>query len=367
MSEPRIHCLLSPKEEFSYTGAGAQSLKIMQTSKHSRYRSSITVFGKPTASPFPDVAFESLQPFWPAIFGDKMGLTRSYARAVSAAPPDLIECFNRPALALWLAERFPTVPVTVYIGNDPLTKGGAKTVAQRQRLAKKLAGIFFVSEYVYNRFMDGLDVPASNVKVLRTGIERPSALPPAKEKTIVFVGRMAPIKGALELAQALCSVLRRHPDWNAYLIGARWFKTSTDLTAYETRVKEAADSCPNIHVTGFLPNTDVRAHLRRAAISVVPSNWEEPFARTALEGLAEGCAVVASKRGGLAELGHRVRFLPAVTASEIETALSDLITNDQERERLQSVAWNDFPFTMDGFAKQWDDYRSEILSSWSRR
>ena len=104
MTTPRIHCLLSPKEEFSESGAGAQSLKIVQSSRHSRFRESITAFGKPTRSPFPDVAFEPLVPYWPSLFGDKMGLTRAYAKAVRSSRPDLIECFNRPTVAMWLAE-----------------------------------------------------------------------------------------------------------------------------------------------------------------------------------------------------------------------------------------------------------------------
>ena len=34
---------------------------------------------------------------------------------------------------------------------------------------------------------------------------------------------------------------------------------------------------------------------------VVPSRWEEPFGRTAMEGAANGCATIISNRGGLKE------------------------------------------------------------------
>lgn len=362
MNLPRIHCLLSPKEEFGENGAGAQSLKIVQTSRESRYRQSITVYGKPTQTPFSEVGFKPIEPFWPALFGDKMGLTRAYARAVRSSPPDLIECFNRPTVAAWLAQRFPQVPVTVYLGNDPQDKDGSESVAERLALVERLAGIYCVSDYVYDRFLDGLPGKPGNVRVLRTGMQRFGTTPPEKQKTIVFVGRMKAIKGALELTEALARVLPRHPDWNAVLIGANWFSSEQELTPYEESVRKAAAKWPRIEVAGFLPNSQVRAHLRGAAIAVAPSNWDEPFGRTALEALAEGCAVIASKRGGFAELGHRVRFLNEVTSAEIERALEDLITNDEERTRLQHVAWNDFPFTMEAFARQWDDYRQELLS-----
>lgn len=366
MTQPRIHCLLSPKEEFSELGAGAQALKIIQTSRHSRYREAITVFGKPTAAPYPDVAFQSLTPYWPAIFGDKMGLTRAYARAVAASQPALIECFNRPTVAMWLAKRFPSVPVTVYFGNDPQDKEGSRTLAERRTLVERLAGVFVISTFVYDRFIDGLSGSTQNVKILRTGIEREIASPPVKDKSIVFVGRMNPIKGALELAEALARVLPRHPEWNAFLIGARWFTGGEALTPYELKVRQAAESCSRITVTGFLKNSEVREYLRRASIAVVPSNWDEPFGRTGLEALAEGCAVIASRRGGLAELEHRVRPLNTVTSEEIERALEDLIVNEGERTRLQTVAWDDFPFTIDAFTRQWDQYRSEIITQRGR-
>lgn len=362
MSPPRIHCLLPPKEKFGPEGAGAQALKIVQSSRNSRHRTNITVFGRSVAEPFRDVAFQPLDLHWPMLFGANMGLARAYARAVGSAPPDMIECFNRPAVAKWLARRFPKVPVTVYFGNDPQTMLGSRTPRERKVLVERLAGIYFISEYLYGRFIEGLGSVPPNVGMLQTGIERTCTSPPVKEPTIVFVGRVEPIKGALELTEALARVLPRHPEWKAFIIGARWFESGVPASPYEEKVKVAAARCDRIQVTGFLPNIQVRDHLRRAAIAAVPSNWDEPFGRTALEALAEGCAVIATKRGGLAEIGHRACFLREVTADEIERVLEELISNDAERARLQHVAWSDFPFTMDAFAGQWDAYRDALTS-----
>lgn len=358
---PRIHCLLPPKEAFAPDGAGAQALKILQSSRFSRYRDSITVYGRPVAAPFPDVAFRPVTPFFPKLFGLNAAMTRAYAREVGKTPPDLIECFNRPEAALWLAKRFPKIPVTVYFGNDPQTMRGTKTPEQRRKLSERLAGVYFISDYLSNRFLEGLPETPDNVGLIRTGIERVCISPPDKSKSIVFVGRIEPIKGVLELAQALADVLPQHADWSATIIGAKWFDGSAPASPYEAAVREAASRCRQIHVTGFLPNTRVREHLRQAAIAVVPSNWDEPFGRTALEALAEGCAVVATKRGGLAEIGHRAAHLRDVTPAEIGRVLQRLVTDDDERHRLQAVAWNDFPFTMEAFAGQWDGYRAHLL------
>ena len=39
----------------------------------------------------------------------------------------------------------------------------------------------------------------------------------------------------------------------------------------------------------------------KSSISVVPSRWEEPFGRTAMESAAYGCATIISNKGGLPE------------------------------------------------------------------
>lgn len=361
MTPPRIHCLLPPKEAFAADGAGAQALKIVQAARNSRYRNQITVFGRPVTEPFGDVAFQPVTPYLPWLFGSNMALTRAYTRAALRHPPDLIECFNRPETATWLARRFPSIPVTVYFGNDPQSMRGVRTPAERQALCDRLAGVYFISDFLLNRFVDGLAQRPANVGLLRTGIERLCSVPPSKQNTIVFVGRIEPIKGVLELTEALARVLPRHADWRATIIGAKWFASGAPISPYEREVQQAAARCERIDVTGFLPNTEVRQRLRDAAIAVVPSNWDEPFGRTALEALAEGCAVIASKRGGLQEIGHRARFVQAVTADEIARAVEDLIVDDAERRRLQQVAWDDFPFTMESFAGQWDSYREHLF------
>ena len=52
---------------------------------------------------------------------------------------------------------------------------------------------------------------------------------------------------------------------------------------------------------GPLPNDEIARFMRRGDILVVPSIYEN-FGNVALEGLASGCAVIASRCGGLVDL-----------------------------------------------------------------
>jgi glycosyltransferase involved in cell wall biosynthesis len=362
MSRPRIHCLLHPKEKFAADGAGAFALNVLQSSRVSRLRDAITVFGVPVEQPFEGVAFQPVVPVWPRLLGNRAGFMRGYARLVQDDPPDLIECFNRPGIALWLAKRFPKIPVTVYFGNDPQTMEASRSPAERSALASRLGRIYCVSDFIRRQFIEGLSPAAADkAVVLYTGMPRAAATFPVKEPGIVFVGRMVPNKGVLELAEALARVLPNHPSWRAHLIGARWFGSGEAPTEYETAVQRAAAACPRIEMLGFRPNDEVVAYLRRAAIAAVPSNWDDPFPRTAVEALSEGCALICSRRGGLPELGARARFLPEVTTDAVAAALEDLISNDGERQRLQKIAWDDYPFSLRQTAGEWDDHRTALL------
>ena len=114
---------------------------------------------------------------------------------------------------------------------------------------------------------------------------------------------------------------------------------------------------------GQLPNDDVMAHFERAAIVVVPSRWEEPLARTAIEGLAHGCAVLAYATGGLPEvLRGRGLLIERPAAGALALALERVIADDALRTRLQHQAWHDYPFDIGPLAERIDRLRETILA-----
>lgn len=349
-----IHCLLHPKERFSAAKAGAFGLNVLQSSLCSVYRPRLTVFGVPVDQPFEGVNFRPVQA------KSNMGFARAYARLVRHDPPAIIECFNRPQIASWLARRFSgRSNVTVYFGNDPQKMRGTKTAASRQLLLRRLSRVYCVSSFIHQRFLDGVSDPDGKCVVLYTGVPVPQPVP--KEPLVVFAGRMVPEKGTLPLVEALANVLPRYPAWRAVIIGAKWFDADAKPTAYESAVIAAARRCSAIRLTGFLPNTEAMHYFQRAAVAAVPSDWDDPFPRAAIEALAAGCALVCSKRGGLAELGERAHFLDRVDTESLKVALTSVLGDDAYRTRLQGAA-ADQPFTLERWVGEWDQHRSVIMS-----
>ena len=82
--------------------------------------------------------------------------------------------------------------------------------------------------------------------------------------------------------------------------------------------------------------TDGRAReVAKHKIMAIPSKWNEPFGIVALEGIAAGCAIVASSGGGLPEaVGPCGLVFPNGSAELLALELKKVLTDAPIRERL---------------------------------
>ncbi len=107
---------------------------------------------------------------------------------------------------------------------------------------------------------------------------------------ITYVGRFSPEKGIDVLLSAWKEV---KTDRRLRLIGDGPMKE---------QVKLAAEADERIEVIPWQSQSDLMKLLDEAFVAVVPSVWLEPFGLTAIEALAKGVPVVASRTGTLQEI-----------------------------------------------------------------
>jgi glycosyltransferase involved in cell wall biosynthesis len=104
----------------------------------------------------------------------------------------------------------------------------------------------------------------------------------------LFCGRLSPEKGIATLLQAAA----RTPDVPVVIAG-------------DGPMADAVGRHGNISYVGHLSGGAVAKLRQEAAFTVVPSEWEDVFPMTALESLAAGTPVIASRVGGLVEMISR--------------------------------------------------------------
>jgi glycogen synthase len=117
----------------------------------------------------------------------------------------------------------------------------------------------------------------------------------ARDKTIVFVGRLVSDKGVDLLLQAL--KLLQHDGFSPDLTIVGSGPEEGDLRKLSAQL--GLDR--QVTFTGQQSGNLLAKTLNRHRVLAVPSRWAEPFGVVALEGIACGCVVVASQDGGLKE------------------------------------------------------------------
>jgi len=94
---------------------------------------------------------------------------------------------------------------------------------------------------------------------------------------------------------------------------------------------------PWIKPLGWLPHEELIQELLQADIAVVPSIWEEPFGMVAVEAMACGLPVVASRVGGLQEIVEEGKTGFLVEPMDYKALADRLETLCQNRELMESM------------------------------
>ena len=173
---------------------------------------------------------------------------------------------------------------------------------------------------------------------------------PTGRRVVLFVGRIEPLKGIDTLLRAMALVAPEIPHWQECLSviiiggapGAGVEQTNAELARLQQlRVELGIEEL--VTFQGAQDQDSLACYYSAAEMVVMPSHYES-FGMVALEAMACGTPVVASKVGGLAfsvqdgETGYLVSGGdPAAMAARIK----QLLTDEQLRRRLgqQAARW----------------------------
>ena len=317
---------------YAVASATSIDLFVCEVAAYSRFR--IEVVAEHAGQPLQAPAVHNLPRF------DFAGTWRR-ARIVTA-----LARRRKPALLL-VQQHFPSavairkrvdVPVILQRHNfmRPPREGrlfGKLWLQHRVRQFNLLAGLTFVSAAALGQFERDWPQVTTPRRVIPNGIDFTNWNPrEVREKLVLVVGRATPEKGLLEAAQALARALPRHKDWSAIFVVSEPEANPTYFEALRMATKPLGERA---QILASMPFAEVKALNERAAISVIPSKWREPFGRTCLEAHAGGAAVISSGSGGLKEIsGDAAVYTPIVDSENLFEALTILMSDEEKRYSL---------------------------------
>ena len=348
----KISILLPYKENFSPEYPGAVSLFIFETSKISKFKNNITVFGNTDYKKLFNFKYVNIDLKKKIFSSQTKNYVNNFIKLEKNNNFSIIEVHNRPSYIHIINNIFSEKILTLYFHNDPLSMDGSKTISQRKQLLKSCYKIIFNSSWSKKRFLEGLEnkFVNSNKLLIFYQSAKPGniSLIKQKKKWITFVGKLNKAKGYDVFAKSITKVLERNKDWKAKIIGD------------EKREKIYLNH-KNASILGFKKHNEVLDIFKKTSITVACSRWDEPFGRTSLEAAANGCAVIITNKGGLPETVTDAKILKKLSEKNLTKSIINLIKNTKLRKSLQKRSIQNFYLTHKFVSDKIDDYRSEKL------
>jgi glycosyltransferase involved in cell wall biosynthesis len=331
----KIGVVLPARETFGLRKSGAVALCMRDSAAYSRFRDQITILGAANCE-YPDVRYRRLLDWRRWRLRTRTAYVRAVVRAAREEGFAVVEIQNRPQFVAALRQALPEVKLTLHLHNDPQEMESSRSPVERQALLRRLDAVYCVSAFVLRQFLSGVRDEAGKTTVVYNGV---AACEPAtpKEKIFAFVGRLIRDKGVVELTRAFAIAAPDLPGWRLVIAGEDSARLFHGRGAPLARERDAL--ADRLTLLGQVSHAEAMALFARAEIGVAPSIWREPFGRTALEAMAQGCAVIATRAGALGEVVDGAgEIVDAGDIPAFAAALRRVALDEPLRRRLQEKA-----------------------------
>ena len=250
--------------------------------------------------------------------------------------PDVVILFNELSSPLEIKSVLPAAKVFVYLQNEhSIGRQAPRYLAANIRAATQIWG---VSDYISRETRAAFPTAAEKVATLYNGVDTEAFSPrenylqtprAGEPVRVLYVGRTDATKGTDLVPRAVTQLRAEGAHVELTVAGSTWFydHEKQNERPYIRDLRAAMDEAGAKYL-GHVARGDLPAVFRAADVSCVPSRFEEPFGLTALEGMASGCALIASKRGGLPEFcQNAARLIEPDAPDEFTDALRDLVND----------------------------------------
>ena len=326
-NKPEIAILLPYKEIYSTNFSGAASIWVKDYLKKSNLAKKTVVYGyldkklKPLTKNFKNLLIKR------TIFSKSKKYAQNFLDECKKNNFDIIEIHNRAETLNYLIDNNLKSKLIFVFHNNPQDIRGSKLVRERMKILEKTDKIFFVSKWTFDKFFQGLPFKErNNCEIVYPSIDPSKKFNSKKKKQVIFAGKLNSSKGYDLFGSTIIKILNRNKDWNAVVVGN------------EPREKFSFKH-PRLKIYPWLPHKSVLKLYNDSSISVVPSKWEEPFGRTAMESAAYGCATITSNRGGLPETFENNLVIDHLTSKNLFNMINGLI---KDQSKLKSIQRKNF-------------------------
>jgi glycosyltransferase involved in cell wall biosynthesis len=208
-------------------------------------------------------------------------------------------------------------------------------VRMQGRVARRIGPIMTGSQTSRDDIARDFRVPADRVRVIPLGVDtrvfRPRSEPRVPGRIVAVASADSPLKGVATLLRAVAK-LTTERDAELTVVGKPVPGGPTDRLVGELALGD------RVRFVSGISDDELAELIASAQLGVVPSLYEG-FSLPAVEHMASGTPLIASRTGALPEVvGDAAKLVTPGDAEELSAALASLLDSPGERERLAAVA-----------------------------
>ena len=281
---------------------------------------------------------------------------RALRPALRALNPDFVLLFNDLSAPLEIKGWLPQTQIIVTLHNEHTLHHQSEDYLNLNLASTNQ--IWCVSDYLRDATKNAFAGAATKVSTLYNGVDTAEFSPRAdyletprqgEPVRVLYVGRTDATKGTDLVPLAVARLRAEGENVELTVAGSTWFydHERRNERPYMGELRALMNDAGATYL-GHVARPDLPAVFRACDVAAVPSRFQEPFGLAALEGLASGCALIASRRGGLSEVcGEAALFIEPDAPDALTDALRQLV-RDREllqiykgraRERARGFAW----------------------------
>lgn len=273
----------------------------------------------------PKIRFIGIVAFWAKIY-----LT------IRKIKPDIVHSQSlRISIPAWAAQKYQKIPYVVWGQGSDIYLPGRFTRMTSKPILQDADAVLALTEDMKQKMRKICDREVSVVpngvdlerfKISSRGNKEGNA------KTIVFVGRLHPVKGVQYLIEAMSIIHLETPDVKLVLVGDGVERSNLEELAERLEL----NGC--IQFVGQVPQERIPQIMHQADVFAL-SSLSESFGIVNLEAMATGLPIVATNVGGIPDIvEERVNgyLVNAKSPDEIADRILILLQNDEMREEISA-------------------------------
>lgn len=277
---------------------------------------------------------------------------------VDARTGDVVLAHNRPWDSRWLRRSFPGAQLVLYVHNQMMARVPSRSI--RQALTQ-FDLVVCVSDFIRLDLIRRSRATGSLldriVTVRNCAPGRAGSVPvDMRPVDVTYVGRIVREKGVGDLLTAA----EKSEGWTLRLVGGHGFLPSESATRFESSVAARMERLgARAQWVGPVAPEAIPGFMAGSRVVAIPSRWDDPMPLTLLEALESSAAVIATRSGGMSEVGSSggIEFVPKGDTRALSEAIEGLLRDDGRRRLIAQAG------QAEARSRTWADAYAELRTA----